>query len=80
MGLRSSSVPSEGVLLYQTLWLKSTGFRRSMVLDMALTIDMPVVTDVMARNKIIEMMAIEKETVLTLAESWRSVKAFSPLQ
>ena len=68
------------ISLYQKLWLKSTGFTRLMVLVMALTIDMPVVTEVMARNRIIEIMAIEKETVLTLAESWRSVKALSPLQ
>ena len=66
--------------MYQKLWLKSTGFTRSMLLVMALTIDMPVVTEVMARNRIIEIMAIEKETVLTLAESWRSVKAFRPRQ
>ena len=51
-----------------------------MLLVMALTIDMPVVTEVMARNRIIEIMAIESETVLTLAESWRSVKAFRPRQ
>ena len=73
-------MPSERLRLYQKLWLKSTGFKRSMVLVMASTIDIPVVTEVMARNRIIEIMAIEKETVLTLAESWRSVKALSPLQ
>ena len=45
---------------------------------MTLAMDMPVVTLVNARNKIIEMTAIDIETVFTLAASCRSVNMLSP--
>ena len=42
--------------------------------------DMPVVTDVMARKRIMAMTAMEKLTVLTLAASWRRVTMLRPRQ
>ena len=41
---------------------------------------MPAVTDVMARKRIMAIMAIEKLTVFTLAASWRIVTMLSPRQ
>ena len=76
----SADVPSDSAPLYQRVWLKSTGFERSSPPIIALTIDMPAVTEVMARKRIIEITAIENETVFTLAESCRSVKTLSPRQ
>ena len=42
--------------------------------------DIPQVTEVIAKNRIIEMMAIEIDTVFTLAASWRVVNMLSPRQ
>lgn len=53
---------------------------RSTLVFITLAMDMPPVTLVMARNKIIEMMAMEKLTVFTFADSWRTVNMLSPCQ
>ena len=63
-----------------TAWLKSTGFTRPTAPVMALTMDIPQVTEVIAKNRIIEMTAIETDTVFTLAASWRIVNMLSPRQ
>ncbi len=63
-----------------TVWLKSTGFTRSTAPVIALTMDIPQVTEVIAKNRIIEMMAIEIDTVFTLASTWRVVNMLSPRQ
>ena len=53
---------------------------RSTLVFITLAMDMPPVTLVIARNRIIEMTAMEKLTVFTLAASWRMVNILRPRQ
>ena len=53
---------------------------RSTVSFITLASDIPAVTEVIARKRIIAIMAIEKLTVFTLAASWRMVTMLSPRQ